>query len=269
MSRDRLIRIEHVTSSAWRFELVNLNTREAFKLSQKLVAELNQNLAGLSPATTEGWGGSQWSVAETAGRRAFHVYPVKILGDPRLKAATDAGLLVTLADQIREILIPYAEQVQMLKVLDALIIHDLHLSSHESGFCTYFYNYGKRGLEEHVTAVREIWRRYLGHLLAEEVAHGGLLVPDLFEEILLEYPILDLEIITRLFATHYVQGKTYSRYLTIHSEYNLQQREAALGRLVEQGILGHAYFTENSSALLNFEVGQVGQLIYPHHLPAT
>jgi hypothetical protein len=269
MSRERLIRLNNVTSSAWRFELVNLGEREAFKLTQKLVADLNQNLAGLSSAATQGWGGSQWSVVETAGRRAFHVYPIKIFGDQRLKAALDAGLLVALADQIREVLIPYAEQVQMLKVLDALIIHDLHLSSHASGFCTHFYNYGKRGLEEHVAAVREIWRRYLGHLLAEEVAHGGLLAPDLFEEILLEYPILDLEIVTRLFATHYASGRSYGRYLAFHNEYTVRQREAALTRLVEQGILGHAHFVENSSAMLNFEIGEVGQLIYPHHLPAT
>jgi hypothetical protein len=106
MSRERLIRLNHVTSSAWRFELVNLGEREAYKLTQKLVADLNQNLGGLLPETTQGGAGNQWAVARAEGRRAFTIHPVKIFGDQDLKQAPDAGLLVDLADRIRELLTP-------------------------------------------------------------------------------------------------------------------------------------------------------------------
>jgi hypothetical protein len=175
-------------------------------------------------------------------------------------------------------------QVVLHKALDALVRNDLHSPGHSSFTCPALDAKYKLAVNRaHREAVREIWARYLPYFLNDSPARSGLLRPDLWQEVLLEYPLVDLLLMFEFFKKEPFMARQNIFYLGwALQQYTLEAIEAGMERLVVRGIIsqlnyvglhrgvGHKYSFDNykSPYEVEFVLGSDGREFYYPPLPS-
>jgi hypothetical protein len=188
-----------------------------------------------------------------------------------------AGLEELLSDENKN-------QVDLHKALDGLVRYELHNPDHSSFICHELdVKNNLAANQAHQQTVRNIWARYLPYFLNDSPVRSGLTRPDLWQEALLEYPLVDLLLIFEFLKKEPFMTPPNIFYLSWPlQQYTLESIEEGMARLVARGIIErliyvgpnrhvhHKYFFINydSPYEVEFVWGSEGQEFYHPPLPS-
>jgi hypothetical protein len=272
---DLIIRLNYVSSqvatqvftSLWDFSILNGARDEKVKLTQRVAAALNRHSG--EAVTDEDhltWrleGPSAWGAAERFSKEPYPYFKFVVA----LEEILDQ---VVLASQS-------SAKVQLLHSLDFIAAHELRVPSSNGNFYLWPSPYTATDLsilESRLEDTRRIWRTYLGHFLFESAVRSGLTEPAFFEELLLEYPTLDLALVLNIFDHHHWFTRTRYQEVELYRQFNLYSAGAigaALTHLGQAGILGEVNYSApadgSSGGHLTFTLGPRARELCLHPLP--
>ena len=274
-STDLIIRLNYVSSqvatqvftSLWDFSILNGARDEKVILTQRVAEALNRQYG--EAVTDEDhlvWrleGASAWTAAERFNKKPY----------PYFK------FVVALEEILDQVVLCYrpSTKVQLLHSLDFIAAHELRVPSYRGDFYLWPAPSAAHDLitlEKRLENTRRVWRTYLGHFLFDSALRAGLSEPAFFEELLLEYPTLDLALVLNIFDHHHWFTRT--RYLEAElyqhlGLYSAGAKEAALTHLCQAGILGETNYTESpdgsNGGHLEFTLGPRARELCSHPLP--
>ena len=211
--------------------------------------------------------------------------PLIYLGKLDHPEQSSAEVILAWLEGLEELLADGGQnQVDLHKALDALVRVELQDAGHSSFLCPALDVKNNLATNQaHQEAVRAIWARYLVYFLHDSPARSGLTRPDLWQEVLLEYPLLDLLLMFEFFKKEPFMNRRNIFYLGWPlQQYVLESITEGMERLVARGIIGrldyvgphrhihHAYaFTNyNSPYEVEFVLGANGREFYQPPLPS-
>jgi hypothetical protein len=256
-----------VFSNLWDFSLINGSPVDKTLLAQRVAAALGKQY-GEAVAEEDH---IIWRLEESVAATVVKIFAKEPY--PYFK------FVVTLEEILDQVVLAHQPntKVQLLHSLDFIAAHELRVPSYGGDFYLWPAPYTAGDLatlETRLENTRRVWRTYLGHFLFDSALRSGLSEPAFFEEILLDYPTLDLALILNIFDQHHWFTRVRTLEVEIYQHlqfYSAGAKGAALTHLCQAGILGEANYSASPDGMtgghLKFTLGPRARELCSHLFP--
>jgi hypothetical protein len=272
---DLIIRLNYVSSqiasqiftSLWDFTILNGAAEEKRIFARHAATALSKQYGEAAAEEDH----LTWRLNEAAARTVTEMFSKEQY--PYFK------FVVALEEVLDQVVLTYQPdaKVQLLHSLDFIVAHELRVPSYHGDFYLWPAPYTAADLttlETRLENTRRVWSTYLGHFLFDSALRAGLLEPAFFEEILLDYPTLDLALVLNIFDQHHWFTRARPLEVALYQHlglYSAGAKGAALRHLCQAGILSEANYLESPDRLsggrLEFTLGPRARELCLHPLP--